>query len=265
MFHLLQPVFFLQSASRPGLLEKWQLALMEILGYRAYPHHACHSDIWRNRGRALNRSSPPSYWTQPVLVRVYDVACSEVPQRSGPEAGARQIHCNPLAIFCNQVFFVYDPSSSTSLLSSVDITTKALTKTQYELGNPQYVCDRSCSGNISSYIEQLSKTASWLARNSKGNEKEKDIYGICWNGNPCDKVVIASLWTVSVRGVQNRITPSLISSTMISVYLRRAKSRNSPSLWIPNYSWSNSPILEIQWIINEGKFVTWLPDTLTLF
>jgi len=28
------------------------------------------------------------------------------------------------SFFCNQVFFVYDPSSSTSLLSSVGITTR---------------------------------------------------------------------------------------------------------------------------------------------
>jgi len=31
---------------------------------------------------------------------------------------------HPLAIFCNQVFFDYDPSSSTSLLSSVGVTTR---------------------------------------------------------------------------------------------------------------------------------------------
>jgi len=67
------------------------------------------------------------------------------------------------------------------------------------------------------------------------------------------------------KRVQNRITPSLISSTMNSVFVWRAKSRSSPSLWIPNYSWSNSPRLEIQWMYYEGKCVTWLPDTLTLF
>jgi hypothetical protein len=33
----------------------------------------------------------------------------------------------PLAIFCYQVFFVYDPSSSTSLLSSADARKSAKT------------------------------------------------------------------------------------------------------------------------------------------
>ena len=33
-------------------------------------------------------------------------------------------HRHPLAIFCIQVFFDYDPSSATSLLSSVGISTK---------------------------------------------------------------------------------------------------------------------------------------------
>jgi len=35
-------------------------------------------------------------------------------------------HRHPLAIFCDQVFFVYDPSSATSLLSSVGISTWTL-------------------------------------------------------------------------------------------------------------------------------------------
>jgi len=44
---------------------------------------------------------------------------------SGPEQELTR-HRHPLAIFCNQVFFVYDPSSATSLLSSVGISTRTL-------------------------------------------------------------------------------------------------------------------------------------------
>jgi hypothetical protein len=40
-------------------------------------------------------------------------------------SGARRAAENPLAIFCDQVFFDNDPSSAASLLSSVGITTKA--------------------------------------------------------------------------------------------------------------------------------------------
>jgi hypothetical protein len=36
----------------------------------------------------------------------------------GPEQELTGTAADPLAIFCNQVFFVYDPSSSASLLSS---------------------------------------------------------------------------------------------------------------------------------------------------
>jgi len=55
-----------------------------------------------------------------VMIVVVVVVCSI---GLGPEQElTRPTH--PLAIFCNQVFFDYDPSSSTSLLSSVGVTTR---------------------------------------------------------------------------------------------------------------------------------------------
>jgi hypothetical protein len=46
-------------------------------------------------------------------------------RRVWPFSGAHRAAEIPLAIFCYQVFFDYDPSSAASLLSSVGITTKA--------------------------------------------------------------------------------------------------------------------------------------------
>ena len=50
---------------------------------------------------------------------------SALRRRARPWEGAHRRRRLPLAIFCDQVFFDYDPSSSTSLLSSAMGQTKA--------------------------------------------------------------------------------------------------------------------------------------------
>ena len=50
---------------------------------------------------------------------------SALRRRARPWEGAHRHRRHPLAIFCDQVFFDYDPSSSTSLLSSAMGQTKA--------------------------------------------------------------------------------------------------------------------------------------------
>jgi len=70
----------------------------------------------------LLRSSSSSLLLQNPL----SWACSDRTRRAGhgPATGARREQPIRLAIFCGQVFFEYDPSSATSLLSSAGISAR---------------------------------------------------------------------------------------------------------------------------------------------
>jgi len=70
----------------------------------------------------LQKSSFPPFPGTPLGLRPGGGGTS----RARPSTGAHRHRDNPLAIFCNQVFFDNDPSSATSLLSSVGITTRAM-------------------------------------------------------------------------------------------------------------------------------------------
>jgi len=134
--HLLQPVFFLRSASRPGKLGKsdgWLSAGIpgaSTSGHLPSIPSPRPSPVWTQGGGR----GPEQELTLPPQTREVDIECGrwlkcgevtvKCEQWSGPGAGAHQTHCSPLAIFCYQVFFDYDPSSSTSLLSSVGVTTR---------------------------------------------------------------------------------------------------------------------------------------------
>jgi len=70
----------------------------------------------------LQKSSFPPFPGTPLGLRPGRGGTS----RARPSTGAHRHRDNPLAIFCDQVFFDNDPSSATSLLSSVGITTRAM-------------------------------------------------------------------------------------------------------------------------------------------
>merc|ERR1719336_3431082 len=82
---------------------------------------------------ALVEPPPPTCY---VLLLLMSLCCfaekttaaatsSALRRRARPWEGAHRHRRLPLVIFCDQVFFDYDPSSSTSLLSSAMGQTKA--------------------------------------------------------------------------------------------------------------------------------------------